>query len=67
MDKHKQYIKYDYKTGYKEYYKDPEMTIRHREDGPAVIDQQGAAWWYLNGEPVLNEYGEPKFREANFN
>ena len=32
------------------YYKDPDMTIRHREDGPAVEDVDGHKAWYLNGK-----------------
>jgi hypothetical protein len=32
------------------YYKDKEMTIRHREDGPAVEWANGTKYWWLNGE-----------------
>ena len=31
------------------YYKDPEMKIRHRTDGPAVIGSNGDKMWYVNG------------------
>ena len=34
----------------KRYYKDHEMTILHREDGPAVVYPNGSKWWYLNGK-----------------
>ena len=33
------------------YFKDKEMTIRHREDGPACKYANGAKAWYLNGKP----------------
>ena len=32
------------------YYKDPEMTIYHREDGPAVERYDGAKFWYQNNK-----------------
>jgi len=32
------------------YYKDKEMNIRHREDGPAVEWANGSRAWFLNGE-----------------
>ena len=33
------------------YYKDKEMTILHREDGPAIEGDDGVyKAWYLNGE-----------------
>jgi hypothetical protein len=32
------------------YYKDPEYTILHREDGPAIEYVNGRKEWYLNGE-----------------
>lgn len=45
----KQYIRTgDYGSIY--YYKDPEMTIRHREDGPAIEWVDGGKEWYLNGK-----------------
>jgi hypothetical protein len=36
--------------GNKFYYKDKEMTIFHREDGPAYEGSNGTKKWYLNGE-----------------
>jgi hypothetical protein len=36
--------------GSKFYYKDKEMTILHREDGPAVEYHTGYKSWYINGE-----------------
>ena len=38
--------KYDNKA----YYSDREMTILHREDGPAVEHTNGTKDWYLNGK-----------------
>ena len=32
------------------YYKDPEKTIRHREDGPAVEYANGYKEWWQNGQ-----------------
>ena len=32
------------------YYKDKEMSILHREDGPAVEYADGGKYWYLNGK-----------------
>jgi hypothetical protein len=37
-------------NGDKYYYKDREMTIRHREDGPAIEYTDGSKYWYINGE-----------------
>ena len=31
------------------YFKDKEMTIRHREDGPAIEYANGKKEWYLQG------------------
>jgi hypothetical protein len=42
-----QYIHID-EYGNKFYYKDKEMTIFHREDGPAVEGQDGHKAWWLN-------------------
>ena len=43
--KQEQYIHIN-KYGSKFYYKDREMTIRHRLDGPAIEHANGAkAWW----------------------
>ena len=36
--------------GTKFYYKDPEMTILHREDGPAIEDVDGNKEWWVNGK-----------------
>jgi hypothetical protein len=44
-----QYIKID-GYGDKFYYKDREMKIFHREDGPAIEFADGSKEWYLNGE-----------------
>ena len=35
--------------GTKFYYKDPEMTILHREDGPAMDYEGDGEVWYLDG------------------
>jgi hypothetical protein len=32
------------------YYKDKEMNIRHREDGPAIERADGSKEWYLNDQ-----------------
>ena len=45
----KQYI-YTHSDGSKFYYKNPEMTIPHREDGPAVEWVSGNKEWIVNGE-----------------
>ena len=39
-----------YESGNKFYYSDREMTILHREDGPAAEWADGSKRWYLNGE-----------------
>jgi len=38
------------KDGTKWYYKDKEMTILHREDGPAVEWADGGNSWFINGK-----------------
>jgi hypothetical protein len=43
------YIKID-NDGNKLYYKDKEMTILHREDGPAIEWVNGGKFWYRDGE-----------------
>ena len=43
-----QYIEID-KDGDKFYYKDKQMKIRHREDGPAIEWNDGNKSWYING------------------
>ena len=45
----KQYIEID-ENGDKFYYSDKEMTVRHREDGPAFEYSDGSKLWYINGE-----------------
>ena len=44
-----QYIEIDV-VGNKFYYKNKEMNILHREDGPAVECSNGGKEWYLNGK-----------------
>jgi hypothetical protein len=44
-----QYI-YINEFGSKYYHKDKEMTIFHREDGPAYENVSGGKEWYLNGK-----------------
>jgi hypothetical protein len=44
-----QYIRIN-EFGTKRYYKDKEMTIFHREDGPAIEYTDGYKGWYLNGK-----------------
>ncbi len=34
------------------YFKNKEMTINHREDGPAVEYTDGSKYWWLNGKEV---------------
>ena len=46
--KQKQYIKKNNIGTY--YYKDPEKTILHREDGPAAEYTDGTKMWYQNGK-----------------
>ena len=45
----KQYI-YTHSDGDKFYYKTPEMTILHREDGPAIEWVSGNKEWLVNGK-----------------
>jgi hypothetical protein len=44
-----QYIKID-NDGDKHYYKDKEMKILHREDGPAIERADGGKEWWINDE-----------------
>ena len=44
-----QYIEIN-ENGSKFYYKDKQMTILHREDGPAVEYHTGYKSWYINGQ-----------------
>jgi hypothetical protein len=45
-----QYIRIN-EDGDKTYWKNKEMTILHREDGPAIECVDGYKVWYLNGNP----------------
>jgi len=45
------------------YYKDKEMNIRHREDGPAVERADGYKEWYLNDQ--LHREDGPAVEYAN--
>ena len=45
------------------YYKDPEMKIRHRTDGPAVEDVDGHKEWWVNG--VLHRLDGPAVELMN--
>lgn len=38
------------KNGNKRYYSDREMTVLHREDGPAIEWPDGSKSWYRNGK-----------------
>lgn len=49
--------------GDKFYYKDKQMTIRHREDGPAVEYATGYKSWYINGD--LHRENGPVIEYAN--
>ena len=51
--------------GTKSYYKDREMTIFHREDGPAIEHINGNKWWYVNGK--LHREDGPAIEFANGN
>ena len=57
-----QYIKIN-EHGNKLYYSDKEMTILHREDGPALEYADGSKYWYLNGE--LHREDGPAVERAN--
>jgi hypothetical protein len=48
--KQEQYIRI-YENGNKRYYKDKEMTIRHRLDGPAIEYANGSKAWWVDGKP----------------
>ena len=49
MSKKEQFIDID-KYGTKRYFSDREMTIFHREDGPACEYAGGNKYWYINGK-----------------
>jgi phage baseplate assembly protein gpV len=51
MSKKEQFIHID-EEGNKIYYSDREMTIQHREDGPAIEYADGGKLWYINGEKL---------------
>jgi hypothetical protein len=42
-------------VGNKYYYKNIEMKILHREDGPAFEGWNGSKSWYLNGEKLSEQ------------
>ena len=44
-----QYIEIN-ENGSKRYYKDKQMTIYHREDGPAIEHTDGTKSWYINNK-----------------
>ena len=50
----KQYIRIN-DLGSKYYFKDKEMKILHREDGPAVERINGDKYWYLNNVSYTEE------------
>jgi hypothetical protein len=43
------------RRGIKLYFSDREMTILHREDGPAFEHIDGSKSWYLNGKYVSED------------
>jgi hypothetical protein len=49
-----QYIKIN-ENGSKYYYKDREMTIPHRTDGPAIEWSGGTKSWCINGKNLTEE------------
>jgi len=57
-----QYIKID-EYGDKWYFSDKEMTVLHREDGPAREFTNGGKYWYKNGE--LHREDGPAIEWAN--
>jgi hypothetical protein len=56
------YIKID-KSGDKVYYSDENMTVLHREDGPAIEWNDGFKEWWLNGK--LHRETGPAIESAN--
>jgi hypothetical protein len=54
MSKKEQFIHID-KYGTKRYYSDREMTILHREDGPAIEWVGGEKLWYINDEELAEK------------
>jgi len=57
-----QYIEID-EDGSKFYFKDREMNISHREDGPAVVRANGSKFWCLNDK--LHREDGPAIEWAN--
>jgi len=57
-----QYIKTN-RYGDKFYYKNPEMTILHRTDGPAIEYGDGGKQWIVNGKH--HRLDGPAFEWAN--
>ena len=51
------YTKIYYNGEYKMYYKDPNLRIVHRVDGPAIEYADGSEAWYLNNQ--LHRVGGP--------
>ena len=49
-----QYIWID-EHGNKCYYKDREMKIRHRTDGPAIEYADGSKYWFVDGKQLSEE------------
>lgn len=50
-------------NGDKYYYSDTEMTVRHREDGPAYVGATGTKEWYINNN--LHRIDGPAIEYAN--
>jgi hypothetical protein len=57
-----QYIKID-NDGSKFYYKDKEIEILHREDGPAIEYASGSKYWYRDG--LLHREDGPAIERAD--
>src|SRR6056300_220307 len=57
-----QFIHID-EDGDKFYHSEREMTIRHREDGPAIENANGSKSWYLNNR--LHREDGPAIENAN--
>ena len=57
-----QFIQID-RFGTKRHYSDREMTILHREDGPAIEYSDDSKEWYLNGE--LHREDGPAIEDPN--
>ena len=59
-------VYYCYTTSRNEkiYYSDPEGTVLHRPDGPALILESGSSFWYKNNE--LHRLDGPAEEYRNF-